>query len=111
MSITGDKYGKSLYTGPVHLYGVYRSDFSRRGIMCIYLNILSQNNDGGTKIGARIKPSREISVMSFFFITNLYLKRIKTVSNFQVDLSIAGFILLYFYRNFFNIRNILIVVY
>ena len=27
-SITGCKYGKSLYTGPVHLYGVYRRDFS-----------------------------------------------------------------------------------
>jgi len=26
MSITEGKYGKSLYTGPVHLYGVYRSD-------------------------------------------------------------------------------------
>jgi len=24
MSITGGKYGKSSYTGPVHLYGVYR---------------------------------------------------------------------------------------
>jgi len=27
MSITEDKYGKSLYTGPVHLYRVYRSDY------------------------------------------------------------------------------------
>ena len=25
-SITEGKYGKSLYTGPVHLYGVYRRD-------------------------------------------------------------------------------------
>ena len=24
-SIAGDKYGKSLYIGPVHLYGVYRA--------------------------------------------------------------------------------------
>jgi len=39
MSITGDKYGKSLYTGPVHLYGVYCSDFQK---MLGFLDWLAQ---------------------------------------------------------------------
>jgi len=51
MSITGDKYGKSLYTGPVHLYGVYRSDscnIASMDIQCKVEDALNLQSDGGT---------------------------------------------------------------
>jgi len=35
MSIIEGKYGKSLYTGPVHLYGVYRAVTARMWELCL----------------------------------------------------------------------------
>jgi len=70
MSITGGKYGKSSYTGPVHLYGVYRD--CRRWVIVHPLNGLNQNNSRGAKIGARIKLQKRICGGTEFVHTTIF---------------------------------------